>query len=171
MGYLFILLLSLLAGLSGCAAVSETSQGQVKTNLDTSGVFEKSSNNTAQAVEETMGEGAMKEMIESYVQGADEQQVELVDQAFHQDFQVFAHSEGSIRVLNKATYLALLSAGKIGGTKRQIKYIDLQMDGPIGTARIELVGEKVTFRDHLSLIQDGETWKIVSNVTQVIPNP
>ncbi len=167
MRHLCIPLLSLIIGLSSCAVFTRADEAHmneqeaVKLSVDVGEQVDKT---------QTSEEIQMKKTIESYVQGADEQVVELVENAFHDNFQVFAHSKGSIRVLDKNTYLELLKAKKIGGSKRQIEYLDLNVDDPVGTARVNLVGDEVTFHDHLSLIKEEGSWKIVSNITYVSPN-
>ena len=167
MRHLCIPLLSLIIGLSSCAVVTRADEAHlneqeaVKLFVDVGEQVDKP---------QTSEEMQMKKTIESYVKGADEQVVELVENAFHDDFQVFAHSEGSIQVIDKNTYLELLKAKKIGGSTRQIEYLDLSVDDLVGTARVNLVGEDVTFHDHLSLIKEEGNWKIVSNITYVSPN-
>ena len=166
MRYLYIPLVSLLVGLSSCSFLARADETQIKKPE-----YVKSSASLKKQVSNPQSEEInMKKTIESYVRGADEQNIELVESVFHNNFQVFAHSEGSVRVLDKQTYLKLLETGKIGGSKRQIEYLDIHADDLVGTARINLVGETVTFHDHLNLIKENGSWKIVSNATYVVPN-
>ena len=93
---------------------------------------------------------------------------ELIENVFHNNFQVFVHTEDTVKVLDKSIYLELLETGKIGGVNREIEYLDLHTDNLVGTARIRLVGKTGTFYDHLSLVKEQDVWKIVSNTTYVI---
>lgn len=162
-----LVLISLLIGLSACSVEPASYPAQAQGE----DVAESSANPEGPIALQPLPENQMKEVIEAYVQGADEQRLELIEGAFHESFQVIARTEGVVRVLDKKTYLSLLGAGKIGGSKRQIRYLDLHVDDFVGTARINLIGETVIFHDHLSLIKEAGEWKIVSNLTYVSPNP
>lgn len=165
MRYLRISLLNLLIALVGCAVLDGT-DGELIGSAEPASTSAEEQADSPQLSEEIR----MKEAIELYVQGANEQRIDVVKDVLHDDFQVVAYREGAVRSIRKQTYLELLEAGKIGGSKRQIRYLDLYIDNVVGTARVNLVGEGVTFHDHLSLIKQEGGWKVVSNVTYVSQN-
>ena len=111
----------------------------------------------------------METAVLSYARGADQQDVSALDKVFHKDFQVLAITPEGVRKLDKATYLKLIEAKKIGGTPREAQIESTHVDGPVAMVRLTLRSEKVVFHDHLTLLKENDHWVIVANVTRVTP--
>jgi hypothetical protein len=116
-----------------------------------------------------MEEKKMEQVIRDYALGADTANIKLIENSFHENFQVVANTQDGVRAMDKKTYMSLLTAGKIGGTKRILNILKTENDGTIGTAKLTLTGDKVIFNDYLTLIKVGKNWSIVSNVTSIMP--
>jgi hypothetical protein len=109
----------------------------------------------------------MLDVIKQYALAADTQDARLLDEAFHENFQVIAHTKDGVRVLDKKSYLNLIREGKIGGSPRKLEILESSHDSKIGTAKLILRGPQALFHDHLTLLNENGYWSIVSNVTRV----
>ena len=109
----------------------------------------------------------MERVIKDYAIGADTRNIKLIESSFHDNFQVVASTKDGVRTIDKKTYISLISKGKIGGSKRELKIITSENDGLIGTAKLTLTGEKSVFYDYLTLLKVDGRWSIVSNVTSI----
>ena len=121
---------------------------------------------TALANEET----TIRAVLENYWKAADNRDISMLDQVFHEDYQVIALTADGRRIINKEDYLGLIKAGKIGGTKRDFELTNLSVEGVVAQGRLLLKGPAVTFQDHITLTREDGTWRLVSNVTEVVPN-
>lgn len=69
--------------------------------------------------------------------------------------------------LSKANYLDMIRSGKAGGDNYQIEDLSIHVMGPTAMAQYTLHGRKTIMHVFLQLIQEGEDWKIVSNMPYV----
>jgi hypothetical protein len=109
----------------------------------------------------------MLDVIKKYALAADSQDAKILEEVFHENFQVVAHTKDGVRALDKKSYLNLIREGKIGGSARILEVLESGHDSNIGTAKIVLRGEKTIFHDHLTLLNENGRWSIVANVTRV----
>ena len=113
--------------------------------------------------------GKIRQVIETYAAGADNRDIDALDAAFHNDFRVVALTPSGIRNLDKQTYLELARTQKIGGIPRELDIEWITASGPTARAEVRLRAPDKVFHDDLALIDDGQGWKIVNNVTRVEP--
>lgn len=107
------------------------------------------------------------DVIYQYMDATEHNKVAVIDEIFHDDFRVMAHTVDGLRVLDKSTYLNLLREKKIGGNARSLDIKSIEMQSNTASAQIDLVGDKTVFHDRLQLIQSEGGWKIVHNLTEV----
>lgn len=126
---------------------------------------------TNQGFTKPLRKGSTMELtIKKYAKGADERNLDFLNTAFHENFVVNAITKDGLKSMNKNSYLQLIKSKKIGGIARTLKILKMSDDGVIGTAKITLTSSKVTFHDNITLLKENNQWKIISNVTRVIPN-
>lgn len=112
---------------------------------------------------------AIRQVIENYVQGADHQNADQLDDAFHDHFRVVVMTGEGVRNLDKQTYLDFIRQEKIGGVDRSLNIEWITSKNTTARAEITLKSDTAIFHDDLSFIKEGADWRIVNNVTQVAP--
>jgi hypothetical protein len=112
---------------------------------------------------------SIRQVIEDYAAGADHRDISRLEKAFHDDFRVIALTGEGVQNLDKKTYLDLIRGEKIGGVERQLEIEWITSKNDTARAEIRLKSSAVTFHDDLSFIKDQQEWRIVNNVTQVVP--
>ncbi len=112
----------------------------------------------------------IRQVIENYAAGADNRDAAKLETAFHDDFRVIALTAEGVRNIDKETYINLIREEKIGGVERVLKIEWITSKNDTARAEIRLKSPMVTFHDDLSFIKDQQVWRIVNNVTQVVPN-
>ena len=65
---------------------------------------------------------SIREVVESYAQAGDKQDVKAMEAVLHEGFRVVWNDPGknTVSLISKADYVQLLGAKKIGGDKRQV---------------------------------------------------
>lgn len=107
------------------------------------------------------------QVLTQYVQGTEQSDVLMLEQAFHEHFRVVAKTQDGLRVINRADYLSLIAAKKIGGNPRELSIDQVIEDGNILQVSLKLAGESQIFHDHIDLINETGNWKILHNTTEV----
>jgi len=112
----------------------------------------------------------IRKVIENYAIGADKRDAAKLENAFHENFRVIAMTAEGVKNMDKQTYINLIKGEKIGGVDRELEIEWITSKNYTARAEIRLKSPQVTFYDDLSFIKDQQEWKIVNNVTQVVPN-
>jgi len=111
--------------------------------------------------------GDIRSVIENYAKGADTRDTDLLEQSFHDQFRVVAVTGEGIQTIDKETYLALITAEKIGGVARELDIEWITAKGETAKAEVRLTANGTTFHDDLAFVREDGTWRIVNNVTRV----
>ena len=107
---------------------------------------------------------AISTVIEHFIKGADDHNAELLTSALHPQDQQFFMQKGKLTTLTTEIYLKLIEAKKIGGTPRQFKIKDLDINNNIASAKVEIRSSKVLFQDYISLMKIDGKWQIMNIV-------
>ncbi|MFT5685344.1 MAG: hypothetical protein ACI8RZ_006295 [Myxococcota bacterium] len=107
-------------------------------------------------------------VLADFTQGAAERDVERVESALHPEARQFVAMPDGLQVIDRESYLGLLSAGKIGGTATSRQLLMIEIDGSRATARqIRDVGA-LALHDTVSLMQVDGDWQIISAAIEVV---
>lgn len=112
---------------------------------------------------------AITQVIHQYADATASRDVKVIENTFHDDFRVIALTAEGPRVLNKTSYLTLLTDKKIGGVPRTLNVKHIEVQGKTAHAHISLSSEEVVFHDQLQFIQAPQGWQIINNLTEVRP--
>ncbi|MBK7036289.1 MAG: nuclear transport factor 2 family protein [Chitinophagales bacterium] len=92
----------------------------------------------------------------------------LLDPLLNENFRVVAlrfPTPDKTTVLSKEKYIFLLSAGKIGGEKRSVEIINLDISEYVATAKVVFESDKMIFTTYQTYILNSEgKWQIISDI-------
>ena len=113
----------------------------------------------------------VKEVITKFITAADENNVADLEPLLDEHFrivmnQLFGSTE--VTIMHRGTYLKKIKAKEFGGDNRNLKINQVIMNGNTATAKVELVGSKMTFSSILNLVRgkDG-IWRLISDTPSV----
>jgi hypothetical protein len=109
-------------------------------------------------------------LVENYVSALAQRSIETIDSLLHPEFKVIVNKSVPHQLsafLSKTNYLDMIRSGKAGGDDYQIEDLSLHVMGPTAMAQYTLHGRQTIMHVFLQLIQEGEDWKIVSNMPYV----
>lgn len=109
-------------------------------------------------------------LVESYVSALAQRSTETIDALLHPEFKVIVNKSvvpPMSAFLSKANYLDMIRSGKAGGDDYTIENLSLHVMGPTAMAQYTLHGRQTIMHVFLQLIQEGDDWKIVSNMPYV----
>ncbi|MEL6186448.1 MAG: nuclear transport factor 2 family protein [Myxococcota bacterium] len=135
------------------------------TMLMTAGALALGGSNEASATSDVPVEAA----IRAFVEAGDQRAVEAVKAATHERFRVaFVMGEAEdVTLLGRDDYLGLLAAKKIGGDDRAVHVLGVEKAGGLAIARVRLEGRKAVFEGSMTLIRDGEDWKVFQDAVHM----
>lgn len=112
--------------------------------------------------------------IYSFAQAGDGRDLEQLKLILHEDFRVTLNrilgSEG-FSVLTKQTYLQMTADGKLGGDKRTIEILSLDVTHNNAIAKVKLIGSNLTFMSYYLLVKNsaGE-WQLLNDLPYASKN-
>ncbi|SHH86835.1 Putative lumazine-binding [Chryseolinea serpens] len=115
-------------------------------------------------------ETTISTLVENYVSALAQRSVETIDSLLHPEFKVIVNKSVPHQLsafLSKTNYLDMIRSGKAGGDDYQIEDLSLHVMGPTAMAQYTLRGRQTIMHVFLQLIQEGEDWRIVSNMPYV----
>ncbi|KAB7530216.1 hypothetical protein F8C76_01525 [Flagellimonas olearia] len=112
----------------------------------------------------------IKKTIETFVKGGDNNDITLLDQILHPNYQNiqdgFFERQG-IYVFSKEQYIDLVRTKKFGGLPRTIKYGDIHQMGNIAIAKIVLESDQLKFDSTIVCVFENEQWQVISNIPKI----
>jgi hypothetical protein len=108
--------------------------------------------------------------INAFVQAADTRDAEKMEAILDPNFRVIFATGGNVSALDRATYVSLLQAGKIGGDQRSVSFHDTQLDGLFAHAKATITSPKATFESQYTLIQRDGSWRLLQDATVFTPS-
>lgn len=111
---------------------------------------------------------AIIEAVEMFAKSADQQNVSKMEKILHKDFRALLNrlfGSKDLSVTNKATYLSLLEAKKIGGDDRKVIINSMDIKGSNAYVQATFHGKKLIFETYLLLVEsENGTWQIVNDM-------
>lgn len=111
---------------------------------------------------------AVKEAITQFVQAADHQDADQVASILHDDFRVVMNQlfgSNEVNFMNKIVYVQLIRDKKMGGDKRTIDFVSVDVVNQNASVKVLLKGKTMVFESLLHLIKtaDGK-WKLINDL-------
>lgn len=116
----------------------------------------------------------LKKAIESFVQGGDNNDVTLLEEVLHPNYQNvqdgFFERQG-IFVFSKEQYIDLVRTKKFGGSPRTLHYGDIRQMGNMAMARVTLKSERLTFDSTITCVFEKDRWQVIGNLPTIVGAP
>jgi len=113
---------------------------------------------------------AIEQVIGQYVNSGDANDAQQLANVLHSEFRVTFNdtSDGTVKIVDRSTYLDMIEKKVWGGDKRQIDIELLDVNGGLtAEARVTMKGSKATFHNYLALVHHQGAWKVVQDLVYV----
>lgn len=121
-------------------------------------------NCSAQSAEEA----AIEATIMGFAQAGDNNDADQLDTYLDDNYRVVMNrlfGSTEVAVMPKSVYLEKIRNKEFGGDDRKVVIESITQNGATASAKVSLVGNKMTFVSLLTLIKDEEgKWKLISDV-------
>ncbi|MEL6671842.1 MAG: nuclear transport factor 2 family protein [Bacteroidota bacterium] len=111
--------------------------------------------------------GAIKTVIQQFSKAGDQRDVAALKNLLHENYRVIfnrAFGSDAMQIMDKATYVQLIEAGKIGGDQRKVEIVSVDVEEHIASVKVIQTSEKAIFRSYMILAKDAnQQWKLVSD--------
>lgn len=110
----------------------------------------------------------VKKTITQFVQAADIQDADQVATMLHEDFRVVMNQlfgSTDVSFMNKSVYVQLIRDKKMGGDKRTIDFVSVDVVNQNASVKVLLKGKTMVFESLLHLIKtaDGK-WQLINDL-------
>lgn len=116
-------------------------------------------------------EKAIKETILAFSKAGDKNDAEKLASYLDDNYRVVMNrlfGSREVSTMSKEEYLEKIRTKEYGGDNRKVNVETIVLNGSTASAKVSLVGSKMTFVSILTLIQDeNKDWKLVSDVPVV----
>ncbi len=108
------------------------------------------------------------ETIHSFAKAADDRNFNLMQEVLHDDFRAIVNQlfdSKEVSITDKKTYLNLLKNGIIGGDKRDVIILSMDIEDKNAHVKAKLIGHELKFTTFLQLVQiEQGVWKVISDM-------
>ena len=116
-------------------------------------------------------EKKVKSAIETFSQSADQQDVSKMDNILHAEYRTVANrlfGGTDVSVMDKPTYLSMLEEKKIGGDKRDVEIVSVNIVDNNASVVAKFNGKVLKFTSYLHLVKDDKgTWQIINDMPYI----
>lgn len=112
----------------------------------------------------------IKKIIELFIQGGDNSDVDLLEKVLHPKFQNIQDgffTEKGIFVISKPEYIELIRNKTFGGKPRTIKFISVEQAGNMAIAKVELLSPSLKFISTIICVCENEEWQVINNTPAI----
>ncbi len=107
-------------------------------------------------------------VVEAYAKAGDNRDTKTLDQLLHVEFRsVVNRLFGSmdLSVMSKTVYLDLMKQEKIGGDKRKVEILNIDVMDHTAYIKAKFSGEQLIFTTHLMLAKNAaDKWQVVNDM-------
>ena len=109
-------------------------------------------------------QAAVTDVVHAFAAAGDQRDVDALQPLLHADFRIVADmGPKGVATLDRATYLGMLSAGKLGGGARTVTVEDVRIDSKIATVRATMTRADAVFHTTWTLAEADAGWQIVQD--------
>ena len=107
----------------------------------------------------------------SFATAADNRDVTALEGLLDESFRVVFTVKGSdeVSTIDRATYLSLLQAGKLGGVPRDVQVSQAASTGALASAKASLTSSAAFFESEYTLVQRRGQWRLLQDATVFTP--
>jgi hypothetical protein len=125
----------------------------------------------AEAAPATNSETALKKRIEAFRNAGDARDANTMTGILHRDFRLtvfFGDATDGVS-MDKAGYSGALSAGKIGGVKRELEIISVEVRGNHAACRLRMSSSELKFENYMHWVMVAGEWQLLNDLTHAVP--
>jgi Putative lumazine-binding len=109
--------------------------------------------------------------VHAFSQAGDSQDAARLDLVLHPQFRAVVHrafGSPELSLMDKSLYLQLMRDKKIGGDKREVHLLEVDVVNNIAQVRVLLLGKALRFHTYISLVKlDDGSWQIVGDMPDI----
>lgn len=110
----------------------------------------------------------VKNTITRFVEAADAQNAEELAEVLDEKFRLILNQllgSSEVTAMDRQTYLQLIKDKKLGGDKRSIEFVSLEVMNQNASVRVKLKGSVLAFESFIQLIKTPEgKWKLINDL-------
>ncbi len=110
-------------------------------------------------------------VVNAFVKNADNQDSTAMNALLHKEYRAIVHrlfGNDATSLMDKATYLEMLGAKKIGGVKRTVKINHLAIHENMASVNATFSSDKSIFTTYLLLVKSADDqWTIISDLPHI----
>lgn len=114
---------------------------------------------------------AVSKAVHAFSQSADTKDLKKMETVLHDDFRAIvnqAFESEKVEFMDKSLYLQLLKDGKIGGSKRKVELLSIDMTVNTAIVKAKLSGEQLIFTTFIQVVKNAKgEWKVLSDMPQI----
>jgi hypothetical protein len=110
-----------------------------------------------------------KQMVE-YIAAVDAGDFKKAEKFMDKEFRVVLNNynnSGTVASIGREQYLAMMEAGKVGGNKRILSFLLIDVQENAALVKVKLEGEKDVFVNYYNLVKKNNEWLIVNDQPQI----
>lgn len=109
------------------------------------------------------GESKPEAVVKAFAKAGDARDVPALEALLHPDYRVafLVSGTNTPSMMNKADYLGLAKAGKIGGDRRSVEILNVERQGNLAFVRTRLTGKKAAFESMQTTVKTKGGWKLL----------
>lgn len=125
----------------------------------------------AEADKKTSHEAALKQRIEAFKDAGDTRDIDGIGKVLHKDFRLIAYFGDAAdgMVMDKAGYTGALAAGKMGGTKRELSIVSLDVRGSRAAVHIRMSSKALKFDNFMHWVLTADGWQLLNDLAHAVP--
>ena len=106
---------------------------------------------------------SVKTAFRKYINAGDTRDVTKLDEVLHKDYQLLFTMKGTKKFFsgNKASYISMAKAGKIGGEKRRVKFLGIERFDHYAIVRAKVYGQKLSFKGVYTFVNTEDGWRLI----------
>lgn len=116
-------------------------------------------------------EKKVKQAVKAFAKSADSRDLEGMDAILAPEFRAALNRQfggEEVSLMDKSAYMGMLKAGKIGGDKRKVEILSLDIVGNNAAVKARLTGSALRFTTFLTFIRNVEgSWKLVQDFPDI----
>ncbi|MAT37877.1 MAG: hypothetical protein CL420_07560 [Acidimicrobiaceae bacterium] len=110
-------------------------------------------------------------VINTYIDSMNESNADMVRDAFHENAKITGYLHGELKQLSTEEFAGFVSSQQPSpnenGEKIEFDILNIEIEGSIAHVKIRDKYLGITFLDILSLLKDGDHWKIYNKLFNV----
>jgi hypothetical protein len=77
------------------------------------------------------------------------------------------NNSGTVASIGREQYLGMMETGKVGGNKRILSFLLIDIQDEAALVKLKLEGEKNVFINYYNLVKKNNEWLIVNDQPQI----